>query len=67
MLHFIKFEDGSASAKDFLYYLYYQKTELDNLSKEHIRKALSAAVKQYIEDEMLVREGIKRGLAIIGM
>jgi len=60
---FIKFEDGSASTKDFLYYLYYQKTELDNLSKEYIKKILSAAVKQYLKDEMLVREGIKRGLA----
>lgn len=60
---FIKFEDGNASVKDFLYYLYYQKIELDNLFKEHIRKTLSAAVRQYIEDEMLVREGIKRGLA----
>jgi len=60
---FIKFEDGSTTAMDFLYYLYYQKTELDNLSSEHLKKTLSAVVKQYIEDEMLVREGIKRGLA----
>jgi hypothetical protein len=60
---FIKFENGFASAKDFLYYLYYQKTELENVSKEYIKNILSAAVKQYIEDEMLVREGIKRGLA----
>jgi hypothetical protein len=60
---FIKFEAGSASAKDFLYYLYYQKIELENLSKEHIKKTLSAAVRQYIEDEMLVREGIKRELS----
>jgi hypothetical protein len=60
---FIKFEDGSSSAKDFLYYLYYQKIELDNLSKEHIKKTLNASVRQYIEDEMVVREGIKRGLS----
>ncbi|NWG27443.1 MAG: peptidyl-prolyl cis-trans isomerase, partial [Ignavibacteriaceae bacterium] len=60
---FINFEDGAASAKDFLYYLYYQKFELDNFSKDHIKKILNAAVRQYIEDEMLVREGIKRGLA----
>lgn len=60
---FIKFEDGSSSAKDFLNYLYYQKTELDNLSKEHIKKTLNASLRQYIEDEMLVREGIKRGLS----
>lgn len=60
---FIKFEDGSASARDFLYYLYYQKIELDNLSSELLKKTLSAAVRQYIEDEMLVREGIKRGLS----
>jgi hypothetical protein len=60
---FINFEDGAASAKDFLYYLYYQKFELDNLSKDHIKKILNAAVRQYIEDEMLIREGIKRGLA----
>lgn len=60
---FIKFEDGSASARDFLYYLYYQKIEFDNLSSEQVKKTLSAAVRQFIEDEMLVREGIKRGLA----
>jgi hypothetical protein len=60
---FIKFEDGAASAKDFLYYLYFQKIEFDNLSSEHVKKTLSAAVRQFIEDEMLVREGIKRGLA----
>ncbi|MBK9096675.1 MAG: peptidyl-prolyl cis-trans isomerase [bacterium] len=60
---FIKFEDGTASSKDFLYYLYYQKIELDNLSSEHLKKTLSASVKQFIEDEMLVREGIKRGLS----
>jgi len=60
---FINFGDGSASAKDFLYYLYYQKIEFDNLSKEHIKNTLSVAVRQYIEDEMLVREGIKKGLA----
>ena len=60
---FIKFEDGFASANDFLYYLYYQRIEFDNLSSDHIKKTLSAAVRQFIEDEMLVREGIKRGLA----
>jgi hypothetical protein len=60
---FIKFEDGAASAKDFLYYLYFQKIEFDNLSSEHVKKTLSAAVRQFIEDELLVREGIKRGLA----
>jgi hypothetical protein len=59
---FIKFEDGFASANDFLYYLYYQRIEFDNLSSDHIKKTLSAAVRQFIEDEMLVREGIKRGL-----
>ena len=60
---FIKFEAGSASARDFLYYLYYQKLEFKNLSSEHIKKTLSASVRQFIEDEMVVREGIKRGLA----
>jgi hypothetical protein len=60
---FIKFENGTASAKDFLYYLYYQKVEFNNLSKEHIKKTLNASVRQYIEDEMLFREGIKRGLS----
>jgi hypothetical protein len=59
---FIKFEDGFASSNDFLYYLYYQKIELDNLSKEHIKKTLSATVRRFIEDEMLVWEGIKKGL-----
>ena len=60
---FINFEDGTASAKDFLYYLLYQKIEPDNLSSENLKKILSSVVKKFIEDEMLVREGIKRGLA----
>ncbi|HEY6627064.1 MAG TPA: peptidylprolyl isomerase [Ignavibacteriaceae bacterium] len=60
---FINFEDEPSTARDFLYYLYYQKIEFDNLSSEHLKKTLSSAVKKFIEDEMLVREGIKRGLA----
>jgi hypothetical protein len=60
---FIEFEDGIATAKDFLYYLHYQNNELENLSKENIKKTLTIAVRQFIEDEMLIREGIKRGLA----
>jgi hypothetical protein len=60
---FINFEEEPSTARDFLYYLYYQKIEFDNLSSEHLKKTLSSAVKKFIEDEMLVREGIKRGLA----
>ncbi|HSW54767.1 MAG TPA: peptidylprolyl isomerase [Ignavibacteriaceae bacterium] len=60
---FINFEDQPSTARDFLYYLFYQKIELDNLSSEHLKKILSSAVRKFIEDEMLVREGIKRGLA----
>lgn len=60
---FIKFEDGTASVKDFFYYLYYRGLELNNLSQIHIKKILNSNVRQFIEDEMLVREGIKRGLA----
>jgi hypothetical protein len=59
---FIKFDDGEATAKDFLYYLYYQQIKLDNLLAEYVKKVLNAAVRQFIEDEMLVREGIKLGL-----
>jgi hypothetical protein len=59
---FIKFEDDPSTAKDFLYYLYYQKVNFESLSSEHVMQVLSASVKQYIEDEMLVREGIKKGL-----
>ena len=63
---FIKFEDDPSSAKDFLYYLYYQKVNYESLSSEHIKKILNNSVKHYIEDEMLVREGIKRGLVNSG-
>ena len=63
---FIKFKDDPSSAKDFLYYLYYQKVNFESLSSEHIKKILNNSVKHYIEDEMLVREGIKRGLVNSG-
>lgn len=62
MSPFIKFENGSATAKDFFYYMYYQKIDFENLSKKQIAKTLNTVVRQFIEDEMLVREGIKRGL-----
>jgi hypothetical protein len=63
---FIKFEDDPSSARDFLYYLYYQKVNFESLASEHIKKILNNSVKHYIEDEMLVREGIKRGLVNSG-
>ena len=59
---FIKFDDGEAAAKNFLYYLYYQKVELKNLSNEQVKRKLNATVSQFIEYEMLIREGIKRRL-----
>ena len=62
MSPFVKFDDETASAKDLFYYLYYQKIDFENLSKKQITKTLNTAVRQFIEDEMLVREGIKRGL-----
>ena len=59
---FIKFQENPPTAKDFLYYLYYREIKLDNLSPDYVKKILSGTVRQYIEDEMLVREGIKLGL-----
>jgi hypothetical protein len=58
---FIKFDDGNATSKDFLYYLYYQKVNFQRFSPDEIRNTLSRFVKQFIEDEMIIREGIKRG------
>jgi hypothetical protein len=60
---FIKIDGSFATANDFLYYLNYQQIELENLNRDQVKRKLNASVRQFIEDEMLVREGIKRGLA----
>ncbi|MDO8548986.1 MAG: peptidylprolyl isomerase [Ignavibacteria bacterium] len=59
---FIHFQKNPLSARDFLYYLFYQKLVFNSLQPQIVRAVLNKAVRQFIEDEMIIREGIKRGL-----
>ncbi len=59
---FIKMEIYPATLEDFMFYLIYQKVYFNSLSINKVRLVLNRAVKQFIEDETLAREGYKRGL-----
>lgn len=59
---FIKIENNSATLKEFLIYLIYQKIQFNSLRQNIVKQILNRAVKQFIEDEIIAREGYKRGL-----
>ena len=59
---FIKFENNPATVKDFLYYLIYQKIYFNSLNTNNVKQIINRAVKRFIEDEIIVREGYKLGL-----
>ena len=59
---FIKLSDTPATIKDFLYYAIYQKINFDSFNTNKFNKLLNMAVKKFIEDEIIAREGYKRGL-----
>jgi parvulin-like peptidyl-prolyl isomerase len=61
-LPFIKFEENPLTLYDFVYYLIYQKIYFNSADKKSIRSVLNSYVKQFIEDELLVREAVKTGL-----
>lgn len=59
---FIEIDSVHVTLKDFLYYLIYQKIFLKSLNLNDIKLTINTIIKQFIENEILYREGIKRGL-----
>ena len=59
---FIEFDDKPATLREFLYYMIYQKVNIQSLKPEYVKSILNASIKHFIEDEILFREGVKRGL-----
>ncbi len=59
---FIEFDDKPATLREFLYYMIYQKINLKSLKPGYVKSLLNASIKHYIEDEVLFREGVTRGL-----
>lgn len=59
---FIEIDSVHVTLKDFLYYLIYQKIFLKSLNLNDIKLTINPIIKQFIENEILYREGIKRGL-----
>lgn len=59
---FVEFDNTKLSLKDFIYYLMYQKISFPSLKPNRIKLVIHSAVKQFIEDEIIVAEGYKSGL-----
>jgi parvulin-like peptidyl-prolyl isomerase len=59
---FTEFDSTKLSLTDFIYYLMYQKISFLSSKPNRIKAVLNRAVKQFIEDEVIVQEGYKRGL-----
>lgn len=59
---FIKINDQPATINDFLQELSIEKMYVDSLDENHIKGRLNFAAKNFIEHELLSREGYKRGL-----
>jgi len=51
----------TATVKQFLFYLIYQKIQFTSLKTDIVKQNINSAVKRFIEDEFIVREGYKRG------
>lgn len=66
---FINLDKNPATLKEFLYYLIYQprrdafaKNDFTSANKNHVRSILNSAIKQFIEDEVIVRKGYEMGI-----
>ncbi len=64
MLHktFIEFKKNPVTAEDFINQLYFDGFNSKQVDKNTISSKLHLRVKSFIEDELLSREGYKRGL-----
>lgn len=59
---FIKFDNNPFTVKDFLRYFAFEGFYSKEVSPEIINAKLNARIKQIVENELLAREGYRRGL-----
>lgn len=59
---FILFESNPLPLKEFIFYLLYQKVEFENAEFASVKKNINSVIRQFIQDEILVREAIREGL-----
>ncbi len=60
--NFIKFETDPITFKEFLYYLSFTNFKASALDSSTVENSLSKVIRNYIRDEIITREGYKRGL-----
>lgn len=58
----IKFETDPITLKEFLYYLSFSNFKSPALDSSTVENSLSTVIRNYIRDEIITREGYKRGL-----
>jgi len=59
---FVLFTDKPARLKEFLYFLLYQKIVFSQLEKQEVNSVLNNAIKNFIEEQALIREAISDSL-----
>ena len=59
---FIKFKNDPETTEEFLEHLKFLNIKIDSTNINNFAPTLSAIVKNYIQSEMLVREGFKKGI-----
>lgn len=59
---FVEHNELRLLLKDFIFYLMYQKLFFNKLKPLRIKQILHAAVKQFIEDELIIQDGFRRNL-----
>lgn len=62
---FVEQDELKLSLKDFIFYQMYQKLFFDELKPLRIKQILHAAVKQFIEDELIIQDGFRRNLHLL--
>lgn len=60
--NFIKFETDPVTFKEFLYYLSFTNFKSPALDSSIVENSISNVIRNYIRDEIITREGYKRGL-----
>lgn len=59
---FVLFADNPVELKEFLYYLLYQKLDFPSFDQKTIILVLNKVIKNFIEEQVLVNEGLKQSL-----
>lgn len=63
--NFIFFDEKPAALKQFLRELFFEGLTINSTQKEDIRKEINKKVLEYIERELLAREGYRHGLNLL--